>query len=61
MNEKFLNVREVASRFGVSVSTIWRWAADENIPAPIKLGVQTTRWRESEINKHLQNLGANNV
>ena len=48
MTKTIMTVREVAEFFGVSVSTIWRWAAEGTISKPIKVG-GSTRWRRSEI------------
>lgn len=44
----YLRVREVSERFGVAVSTVWRWADQGILPKPIKIGGQT-RWVEAEI------------
>lgn len=41
----FLRDTEVAKRYGVSRSTIWRWVKDGKIPLPIKIGGGSTRWR----------------
>ncbi len=40
----FLPVTEVASRYRVSVPTIWRWAREGRFPQPVKLGDNCTRW-----------------
>jgi predicted DNA-binding transcriptional regulator AlpA len=41
----YLTVQNVATRYGVCVPTIWRWAkATPGFPAPVKLGPGTTRW-----------------
>jgi len=48
MTKTIMTVREVAEFFGVSVSTVWRWAAEGTISKPIKVG-GSTRWRRSEI------------
>jgi predicted DNA-binding transcriptional regulator AlpA len=34
----------LARRYHVHVVTIWRWAANGTIPAPVKLGPNTSRW-----------------
>jgi excisionase family DNA binding protein len=46
--DPFLTVKEAAAFFGVSVPTIWRWAANGIIPKPLKLG-RLSRWPKSEI------------
>lgn len=45
----YLSVNQVATRFGVSKDSIWRWRRDGDFPAPVKLGGHTTRWRMSDI------------
>jgi len=45
----YLNVDQVAKRFGVSKDTIWRWKRQNEFPAPVKLGGTTTRWRLADI------------
>jgi len=45
----YLSVNQVATRFGVSKDSIWRWRRDGEFPAPVKLGGRTTRWRMSDI------------
>jgi len=41
---KYLTDCELAERFRVGRSTIWRWLAAGRIPAPVKLTPGTTRW-----------------
>ena len=43
------NIREVAQRFVVAPSTIWRWVKDGLFPKPYKFGPATTRWLEDDI------------
>ncbi|GGG65650.1 hypothetical protein GCM10011415_10540 [Salipiger pallidus] len=45
----YLSVEQVASRFGVSKDSIWRWKREGEFPAPVKLGGNTTRWRLADI------------
>ena len=48
--ERYMSVRQVAARYGVGLSTIWRWAADDdNFPRPFQLSSGITRWLESEL------------
>lgn len=47
---RFLSVVEVAKRYGVNKSTVWRWvSADKNFPEPIKLSKGTSRWGEHQL------------
>lgn len=45
----FLTAREVASRYGVAVSSVWRWVREGAMPAPVKLGQTCTRWRLEDL------------
>ena len=49
INERFLRVTEVASRYGVSVPTIWRLARCGDFPKPVKLTPAITVWPLSEL------------
>lgn len=46
-----LSTRHLTDRFGVHVSTVWRWRRDPAIafPAPIWLGPNSPRWRERDV------------
>lgn len=52
MQPDYFSVQQVAARLGVSVATVWRWAADGTLPKPVKLGPNTTRWRVADIEAH---------
>lgn len=45
---EYLAVRGVASRYSVSVPTVWRWAKDGQLPKPIKLN-GSTRWKLADL------------
>lgn len=47
LTDKFLAVH-----YHVSRKTIWRWAAEGRLPAPVRIGPATTRWRKSDIEEH---------
>lgn len=55
----FLRVSEVAARYGISRSTVWRWLKKGKIPKPIKLGEDSTRWRLSDLEAWEQILASN--
>lgn len=41
----YLNVKQVAARYGVHTATIWRWRAElVGFPQPVQFGPQTIRW-----------------
>ncbi|CAO1668104.1 MULTISPECIES: helix-turn-helix transcriptional regulator [Halomonadaceae] len=56
MLAKYLSAADLASRFGVSKATIWRWKREGQIPSPIYLGARCTRWREEDIQTYEKGL-----
>jgi predicted DNA-binding transcriptional regulator AlpA len=47
--ETLLSAKDVADCLGISVRSVWRWAAMGKIPGPIKLTSHVVRWKSSEI------------
>lgn len=48
--KQFICANEVAERYSVNPSTIWRWRKnDPTFPKPIMLGDNTTRFSISEL------------
>ncbi|WP_423460393.1 helix-turn-helix transcriptional regulator [Ottowia sp. VDI28] len=58
VREKLLRINPVLSRVPVSRSAWYQGIKDGKFPAPIKLGPRTAAWRESDINKLIQDLAA---
>ncbi|NLV45575.1 MAG: helix-turn-helix domain-containing protein [Candidatus Hydrogenedentes bacterium] len=48
MNERLLNVRDVAARMNVSTRAVWNYRDVGFMPAPLKVG-GAVRWREKDI------------
>lgn len=48
----YLNVAQVAERYGVSTDTVWRWARNGDMPKPVKLSPGSTRWRLGDLIDH---------
>jgi predicted DNA-binding transcriptional regulator AlpA len=42
--KRYISVGQLAERYGVDKSTVWRWAQRDIIPQPVKLSEQCTRW-----------------
>jgi predicted DNA-binding transcriptional regulator AlpA len=40
----YLSVKDVAVRYNVNPSTIWRWLKNGHLPEPKRFGPQTLRW-----------------
>ena len=49
MQKNYLNVQQVATRYTVSIATIWRWTRVTDFPDPVKLGENCTRWKLAEL------------
>jgi len=49
MAEKILRRREVEARTGLARSTIYKWLARNDFPAPIALGARMVGWRERDV------------
>jgi prophage regulatory protein len=47
----YLRLADVRTRYRVSRSTIWKWAAspETGFPKPIKLGANTTCWKLADL------------
>ncbi len=54
----FLDVKEVAKRYGVSIDTIWRWKRNKELPPAVRVGSGTTRWRLDDLLVHENNFEA---
>ncbi len=48
----YLNVAQVAARYGVSSDTIYRWRRTGNFPKPLRVGPGSTRWRLTDLETH---------
>lgn len=48
--EIYIPDTQIAARFGVHRSTVWRWAnTDPTFPQPVKLSSACTRWKLADI------------
>ena len=56
--EKLLRLNAVLSRVPVSRSAWYQGVKDGKFPPPIKLGPKTSAWRESDVNRLIQELAA---
>lgn len=50
---KYLPVKAVARLLSVHPATVWRLVKEGRLPAPYKIGRNTTRWLLSEIEQAL--------
>lgn len=54
--DRLLRLREVIARTGMGKSTIYRKIKKGLFPAPVSVGGQSVRWRESDIDRWMQAL-----
>lgn len=47
----------VAALHGVGPATVWRWVKSGRLPAPVKLGPNTTAWRVGELRRVMARAG----
>lgn len=46
----YLNVKQVAARYGVNTCTVWRWRKGKpDFPQPHRFGPQTLRWKAADL------------
>lgn len=50
MSETYASDTQLAARYGVHRTTLWRWAKNDlTFPEPISLSPGCTRWKVSEV------------
>jgi predicted DNA-binding transcriptional regulator AlpA len=52
MKRQYLTDIDLAERYSVSRTTVWRWTSKGRFPRPIRLGGATTRWSFDDVLKH---------
>jgi len=57
-DERLLRLRDVKEKTGLGSSTIYRHIANGTFPVPRRLGPNTVRWLESEIDAWIESLPA---
>jgi len=51
---QLLRPAEVSKRFGVCLSTLWRWRQDRGFPKPIKLGGRAVAYDVNDLNDFIE-------
>jgi excisionase family DNA binding protein len=57
MFANFITYDELPAGLGVSKGTLRRWVREKKLPAPVKLGHRTRRFKASEVAAYLDRLG----
>lgn len=47
--QKWFSAQQLAERFAVNVSTVWKWAQGGLLPKPGMMGARLARWPEESI------------
>lgn len=48
-SQEYYDVRQLAARYGVSVSTLYRWVREGRFPEGHAWGPRTRRWKRTEL------------
>lgn len=48
---EWLSVRFIATRYGVTTATVWRWVRAKLFPEPVRISPRCTRWRKSDVDR----------
>jgi prophage regulatory protein len=56
--DMLLSVSDVAELLSMRPRTVWRWAREGKIPAPLKLSRRAARWLASEMQDYLDGRSA---
>lgn len=54
MNDRFLRVREVLDRTGLTRATLYRRIEEGQFPKQVKLGPAMVAWRQSEVEEWME-------
>ena len=46
---RYLSAAQLAERYGVNRSTIWRWVQRDVLPQPVRISEHCTRWNLEKI------------
>jgi len=49
LSSTYLTERDLASRFAVHRTTIWRWLKTYSFPEPVRFSPGCTRWRLADV------------
>ena len=55
MVDKLIRVTDIMTKTALAKSTVWLWVSHGVFPQPIKLSPRVSVWRESDIQKFVEN------
>lgn len=56
--QAFVSDKQLAARYGVNRTAIWRWLKNGDFPAPVRLSPGCTRWRLADVYDYERKCGA---
>jgi predicted DNA-binding transcriptional regulator AlpA len=56
-SKRLIDATDLAHTLSVSLRQVWRLRATGEIPAPVRVGSRSVRWRASDIDRYLAALG----
>lgn len=59
--ERLLRLPQVLELIPISKSTLWNWTKQGKFPAPVRLSRRTTCWKESDVQKFIEEGGLDNA
>ena len=54
--ERLLRMQDLAERLRIGKSTVWYWLKMGILPKPIRFGTRFTAWRESDVQKFIEDM-----
>ena len=55
---RYWRAEQIAEKLGISISTVWRWAAAGKLPKPKRLSKRVTVFKADEVEAAIESLAA---
>ena len=52
----YYRASEIALKYGMGKSTVWKWSAQGKLPKPQKLATKLTVWRADEVDSAMEDI-----
>jgi predicted DNA-binding transcriptional regulator AlpA len=52
MNQMFFSDKQIAKRYGVTRTTVWRWVRHNKFPPPVKISKGCSRWPIEKVKEY---------
>ncbi len=54
--QHIIRPKDLATKLGISETTLWRWRRDSKLPQPISLGPRMIGWRATDIDDWFESI-----